>query len=360
VSPVATVVSARLGGHDGVAVEARKWEWALGELGFVVRRVAGEIDDPRPGDEILPGFAIEPPAGESADPTALARALAGSDLVVVENLCSLPLNLDASRTAAGVLAAHRGRVVLRHHDLPRQRRHLAHLDREFPPRPADALHVTVNLRSMRDLASQGIPAVAMHNRFDFDAPPGDRTATRAARGFGDDELVVLQPTRAIERKNVPGGVRVVRALAELLPERPVRYWLTGPAEDGYGPTLDRVLARCPVPVTLGRAASAADAYAASDVVLFPSTWEGFGNPTVESIAARRLLVAFPYPVLTELAAYGLQFFSTDTPEDVVRFVRNPDESRFDLNLARARKVLSLADLPAQLEESFATVGWRAW
>ena len=39
-SPVAVQLSYRLGGSDGVAVEARKWEWALQELGFRVRRVA--------------------------------------------------------------------------------------------------------------------------------------------------------------------------------------------------------------------------------------------------------------------------------------------------------------------------------
>jgi glycosyltransferase involved in cell wall biosynthesis len=258
------------------------------------------------------------------------------------------------------LAEHRGRVVLRHHDLPWQRRDMVHLDGEFPPRPEGALHVTVNIRSMRELASRRTEAVAMHNRFDLDAPRGDRAAGRAAFGFDDDELVVLQPGRAIERKNVPGGVRLTRDLAALLPERRVRYWLTGPAEDGYGPMLGRVLERAEVPVTLGRAQSAAEAYAACDVVAFPSTWEGFGNPVVESVWARRPLATFPYPVLAEITAYGLQFFSTDAPADLARFVRDPDKTRFDVNLARARKALSLADLPAQIDEAFGDLGWVSW
>ena len=64
VAPEAVVVSFRLGGADGVAVEARKWAWALGELGFEVRRVAGAIeDDGQPDDIVLPGLAIDPPAG---------------------------------------------------------------------------------------------------------------------------------------------------------------------------------------------------------------------------------------------------------------------------------------------------------
>ena len=53
-------MSFRLGGADGVAVEARKWAWALGELGFEVRRVAGAIEDAgHPDDVVLPGLGID-------------------------------------------------------------------------------------------------------------------------------------------------------------------------------------------------------------------------------------------------------------------------------------------------------------
>ena len=57
-------LSFRLGGADGVAVEARKWAWALGELGFEVRRVAGEIDDGRaPTTPCSRASRSTPPAG---------------------------------------------------------------------------------------------------------------------------------------------------------------------------------------------------------------------------------------------------------------------------------------------------------
>src|SRR4051794_22276217 len=109
VAPIATIVSFRLGGDDGVAVEARKWAGALGDLGFDVRRVAGALTGPiRDGDFELPGLALEgdvpvPPVAE------IGAAIAGSDLVVVENICSLPVNPDASRAVAAALDAHRGR-----------------------------------------------------------------------------------------------------------------------------------------------------------------------------------------------------------------------------------------------------------
>ena len=198
--PVAVQVSFRLGGADGVAVEARKWEWALGELGFRVRRVAGELDDGlRPDDAWLPFLAIDPVDGAAPEPDALAAALAGAQLVIVENLCSLPLNPDASTTTAAVLAAHPGAVVFHHHDLPWQRPGLFTPD-GIPPHRDNSMHVTINDYSRVQLENRGFDAVTLRNAFDLDPIRGDRDATRAAFGFAPDDLVLLQPTRAIRAR----------------------------------------------------------------------------------------------------------------------------------------------------------------
>lgn len=356
---VATVLSYRLGGTDGVSVEAHKWAWALGELGFDVRRVAGEIAGRAARDDrVIPALAIEPAEGAPpADSGEVLGALAGSELVVVENLCSLPLNPPAARAAAAALGSFPGRVVLHHHDLAWQRERTAGVE-GFPPDGAGWLHVTINDLSRRQLAARGIEAVTIPNHFDLDAPPGDRIGTRRAFGFRDDEVVLLHPVRAIPRKDVPTGLRLAAKLADLLGARPVRYWLTGPAEEGHGPALDARLARAPVPVTRGRAASSADAYAACDLVVFPSTWEGFGNPVIESVAARRPIAVARYPVLEELLAWGLEVLFVDEPRAVAERLRDPDPARFDHNLDVARRHCALPDLPGRIDAAFRSVGWR--
>lgn len=362
-APQAVTVSFRLGGDDGVSVEARKWTRAFRELGFETRRVAGAFEgEPEPDDVVIPGLAID--ATEPVDPAALHTALDGADVVIVDNLCSLPLNIDAARAVAAATSEHRGRVLFRHHDLPWQRRHLKHLEHEFPPRQAGALHVTINLRSRRELHARGYAdATTVHNYFDLEPPRGDRAATRAAFGFGDDDFVLLQPARAIERKNVPGALRFAQQLHGILPALDLRLWVSGPAEDGYAPVLDRIIERSTIPITVGRAATAHDAYAASDLVVFPSTWEGFGNPVVESVAYRRACVAYPYPVLAEIVAAGIRVFSTQQPEGIAKFLVDTPEVReryFEANVHRARVSYSIADLPAAIDDALTTHGWVSW
>lgn len=356
----AVQLSYRLGGADGVAVEARKWEWALRELGFVVRRVAGEIDDELRADDVtLPFLAIDPAEATAAAPDALAAAIAGADLVIVENLCSLPINPDAAALASAVLDEHDGRVVFHHHDLPWQRAGLP-TPPGVPSHRTNSLHVTINDHSRVQLENRAFPAVTLRNAFELEPRRGDRELTRAQFGFAPDDLVLLQPTRAIPRKNIPAAIRFAAELARRAPDRRLRLWITGPAEDGYDDVFTRLVSKSDVPVTIGRATTAPDAYAAADLVLFPSTWEGFGNPVIESIAHRRPIVVGQYPVLDELRAFGVQLLSIDDIDGVVAWLRSPDPAVLERNVGLVRPHCSLQDLPRRIRGVFESTGWSTW
>ena len=359
-APVAVFVSFRFGGTDGVSVEARKWEWALGQLGFRVRRVAGElIDGIRPDDTWIPFLAIDPTPGADPEPDALGASIAGADLVVVENLCSLPLNVAASMMTAEVLAAHDGRVVFHHHDLPWERPRLVHLT-DLPPRRANSLHITVNNAARHSLAERGIEAQTIRNAFDLDPIPGNHDDTRTAFGFGAHDLVVLQPTRAIPRKEVGRAIEFSEHLADLFADRRLRYWLTGPAEEGFGPELEQLLGRSGIPVTRGPTGRVEDAYAACDVVVFPSSREGFGNPVIEGTIAGRPVAVASYPVLDELISLGLDLFSVDDPARVANWMQAPEPGLIESNRACLRANFDLVDLPDRIRAAFAAVGWEAW
>jgi glycosyltransferase involved in cell wall biosynthesis len=284
---------------------------------------------------------------DGPDTGAIAEALRDADLVVVENLCTIPLNLPAARAVAGVLA---GRpAILHHHDPPWQRPEWAHVT-ELPPDDPAWRHVTINELTRRQFAERGIDATTIYNGFATDQGPGDRSATRRLLGVADGELLVAHPVRAIERKNVPAAVALTEALGGT-------YWLLGPAEFGYGPELDRVLAgaRCPVihrPLPHGP-----DIYAAPDVVAFPSTWEGFGNPPIEASLARQPVAVGPYPVGAELLALGFRWFDAAHPAPLAAWLAHPDAELLDVNERLARDRFSVDAMGAAIADLLGAAGW---
>ncbi len=333
------VVSFRLGLSDGVSIEAAKWIHALRELGHDVRTIAGEGPVDVTIRELALGATSAPRVGQVRD------ALEGCDVVIVENLASLPLHPSARNVLYEALEERD--ALFHHHDLPWQRAHLAHLE---GPRDAPRWHhVTINRRSGEELLERGIEASTIYNHFDCDPPRGRRHETRTALGV-NGERVVLLPTRALPRKNVPAALALAERLGAV-------FWLLGPAEDGYDEELETLLAHAATTWRQGLPAGANihDAYAACDLVVLASTWEGFGNPTIESVTHGRPLALAPYPVSEELRALGLQFYDLSDLDGLRREWAHPDTFRMQNNLDIVRTHLNLANLPHVLSRH-----WRTW
>ncbi|MDG2907252.1 MAG: glycosyltransferase family 4 protein [Acidimicrobiales bacterium] len=346
--PRCSIISFRFGPTDGVSVVARNWADALHQMGFDVDWVAGGFEPGWHADgamTVVPGLGIDD--NDPPDPSELDEALAGANLVVVENLCTIPLNPAAAHAVGDVL---RGRpTVLHHHDPPWQRERFAHVT-DLPPDDPAWRHVTINDLTRRQMADRGIAATTIHNGFDPDPPPGDRVGTRAGLGVDDDTLLVAHPVRAIPRKDVGRAIKIAAELGGT-------YWLLGPAEDGYGPELERLLADGLCPVLREPATTRSDVYAAADLVVFPSTWEGFGNPPVEATLARRPAVVGDYPVADELRALGLEWFPADDLGPVRAWLADPDPALLDRNREVAARELSLDRMAGRLRALLDEAGW---
>lgn len=357
-----TVVSFRLGGTDGVSIVADGWIDAFRRLGHDVRTVAGA----GPVDVLVPDLAIgrwpDGRAGLSGAGAASAadidrltgevrEALADADLVVVENLGTIPMNLPAAHAVA---AARRGRpTIWHHHDPPWQRDRYRGDELPLGPDESAWRHVAITDVTRDQLRARGFDAVTIHNGFDTDPAPGDREGERGRHGFGPGELVLVHPARAIARKNVPAALRIAAELGGT-------YWLTGPAEEDYADELERLLAGARadgVRVERGPAGRLGDLYAAADVVLYPSTFEGFGNPPIEAAIHRRPAVVGHHPVAEELRRLGFRWFDPDDTDELRRWLDDPDTSVLDVNREVARRHFSLEAMQDAIAALLDEAGW---
>ena len=359
------VLSFRLGGTDGVSIVAETWIDALHQLGFAVRTVAGEGNV----DVLIPDLAIgrwpDGAAGlhgaNAATPADIDRlrnelvaTLADVDLVIVENLGSLPMNLPA---ALAVASAREGLpTIWHHHDLAWQRDRYADVT-ELPPResvPRDNWrHVTINELTRHQFNERGFEATTIRNGFDVHADLGDRERERNRLGFTNDELVLVHPVRAIERKNVPLAIDIAQRLG-------ATYWITGPAEEGYGATLHELLANATqrgIRVVHESSSSLADMYAASDAVVFPSIWEGFGNPPIDAAIHRRPAIVGHYPVAEELRALGFQWFDPDDLSPFQSWIETREPALIDHNRDVVASTLSLEIMQTALHSLLDEAGW---
>lgn len=335
------IVSFRLGLSDGVSVVALRWAEILRNLGFEIVTVAGE----GPVDRIVPGLEI----GASSPPTHadVEAAFADADLVLVENLCSIPMNLPASRVVADVLA---GRpAIMHHHDPPWQRERYSHIT-ELPALDDAWRHVTINKMTEEQMRHRGIEAVTIYNAFDTLAEPGDRESMRAGLGVGPDDILITHPVRAVPRKNIPMAIRLTEELNGT-------YWLLGQAEENYGAQLDWLLASARCPVVQRRSLTIPDIYAAADAVVFPSLWEGFGNPPIESAIHRLPCIIGDYPVAAELAAHGFTWFAPYEVDQVAALIAEPDDEMLDRNRAIALEHFSVEAIGNDIKALLADSGW---
>ena len=326
-----------------MAVVARTWERALHQLGWQTITIAGDSPADYNLDVHVEGLGMAP--SPTVDVPTLTTAVEGADLLLCENILSLPLNPAATRAVSNAAASMP--TIAHHHDLTWQSERYHHLDYTIPQ--ADHLrHVVINQQSLDEFTQRYIPADLVYNCFDTSASPGNRQTERATHRFEENELVVVHPSRAIARKNIPAAIRLVEQLAGT-------YWLTGPAENDYEDELANLLRTANCRIVHQPATNMADMYAASDLVVFPSHWEGFGNPPIEAAIFRRLAAVGAYPVSAELRNLGFVWFDPSDPHLIQQALQSDHQEVLAHNAALAQQHFSFDRLVSDIDALLASM-----
>ncbi len=359
------MISTRFTSLDGVSLEAAKLAPVIREAGHDIAWFAGELGDGfRPGLEVpaahfdlVENAALQSRAFRSSVPDPplereiRERAAAlkddvvrflrefGVDVAYVHNALSIPMQLPLAIAVTEALVDTGVRAVGHHHDFgwekPRFDRCTVPgiVDAYFPPNVEGLSNVVINSLAATALAERtGLQSTLLPNVLDFELGPErspDGASYRRRAGVAGDAILLLQPTRIIERKGIEATVQLAAGLGPPAvvvfshpTDRDDRYWA------GLVDLADRSgveLVSCPVALGAdGASPWLGDAFAAADLVCFPSIQEGFGNALVEAIFFQRPLFVNTYDVyVADIAPMGVRAVEMEgeVTEDVVARVR---------------------------------------
>jgi glycosyltransferase involved in cell wall biosynthesis len=407
-------IATRLHGTDGVTLEVEKWAKVLTKLGHEIYYCAGELGGYAQNGTLIPElhftdqtvFALSQRAFEGApdqDGDALADQIYSRademrsplrnfirsnhlDLIIVQNALTIPMNLPLGVSLTGLIAELAIDTIAHHHDFFWERQRYQTnvifdlLDTAFPAKLPNIQHVTINsIAKARLNARRGITSIVISNVLDFSTPaPKFDDYNRGFRkdlGLDEDELLILQPTRVIQRKGIEMSIDIVKRLDGENPH----LFITHRADDeglSYWRWLKREASVMNVDVQLidhvigaerGRINdhkiySLWDAYLNADLITYPSLYEGFGNALLESIYVKKLIVINRYPVYNaDIKPLGFEFVELDgfVNENSINQARellnSPDRVKeiTDKNYQLAQEYFSIEVLEKNLKELIA-------
>jgi mannosylglucosylglycerate synthase len=377
-------ISTRLSGTDGVTLEVEKWAYVLRRMGHELFFCAGELDGYAKNGTLIPklhfadqsihtlsqrAFGDSPEsngeklvdqiyafADEMRSPLRQFIRSNRLDLIIVQNALTIPMNLPLGVCLTGLIAELGINTIAHHHDFfwERQRYQtnaiLDLLDTSFPAKLPTIQHVTINsIAQSRLKARRGIDSEVIPNVHDFATPPTVideyNAGFRSDLGLDNNDVLIMQPTRVIQRKGIELAIELVHRLE--LPR--ARLFITHRPDDeglAYWLWLKREAQVMGVEVQLidhiigmersvykgHKNYSLWDAYLHADLITYPSIYEGFGNALLETIYFKRLAVVNRYPVYNaDVKPLGFRFVEMDgfvdqtTVEETLRLLKDSTE-----------------------------------
>ncbi|MGD9008811.1 MAG: glycosyltransferase family 4 protein [Desulfobacteraceae bacterium] len=397
-------ISTRFSGTDGVTMEASKWAQVLKAAGHRCFWLAGELDREGQGSMLVPeahfkheknlwiNQRIFGHRGRKANVTETIHALKtlvkvaieefmeqySIDMLIVENALTIPLHIPLGLALTELIVERQTPTIAHHHDFSWERTRFTinavddYLRMSFPPKLNNIEHVVINSAAQEELALRtGISSTVIPNVLDFDNPPQiDTAASEAFRsriGLAEDEKIILQPTRIVQRKGIEHAIELVQDLKDTRCKLVISHsagdegyeyadWLTEQAKE-HG--VDLILVDMEVTDPLKDAGrgnwdySLWDIYPHADFITYPSLYEGFGNAFLEAIYFKKPLLINRYAIFVrDIEPKGFDLIVMDgflTEKNVrqVREILESDERRQQMvshNYAVARRHFSYAVL----------------
>ncbi len=400
-------VSFRIFGTDGVSLETKKWAEMFTRHGYRCFYFAGELDTaPENSYPVKEAHFSHPEISRlyrmafynQVRPPELTEGIhryreilkqklyhfvkeCSIDLLIPQNALTIPLNIPLALALTEYIAETGIPTIAHHHDFFWERKRFLsncvwdYFNAAYPPHLKSIQHVVINSSAANQLALRtGISATMIPNVMDFETPPPppDEYAAdvRENLGIGEDELLILQPTRVVQRKGIEHAIELVarldkaatlvishasgdegyeyqqrvREYAELLNIKAL--FVNDIIADQRGTTSD------------GRKIyTLSDIYPHADLVTYPSIFEGFGNAFLETIYYRKPILVNNYSIYShDIKPKGFDVIEMDdfisrTTVDYTRKVLSDPERRArmaETNYAIGKQYYSYSVLETKL------------
>ncbi|OQY31874.1 MAG: glycosyl transferase family 1 [Spirochaetaceae bacterium 4572_59] len=405
-------ISFRIAGTDGVSLEIAKWAEVLEKIGHQCFYLAGELD--RPPERCMEVKSMHFQHKEARDlyqqcfcqeirPPELTKKLHhwrdiykkalyeftekfGIDVLVPQNAVTIPLNIPLAMAITEFIAETNMPTIAHHHDFFWERKRFLtncvwdYINSCYPPHLASVQHVVINSSGQNQLALRtGISSTLIPNVMDFENdPPGIDDYNRNIRqdlGISDDELLILQPTRVVQRKGIEHAIEMVSRLKN---RKAVFVISHASGDEGFeyeqrireyaemlkvnAIFVDELIKDKRRILPDGRKVyTLQDLYPHADFVTYPSLIEGFGNAFLETLWFRKPIMVNNYSIYsTDIKPKGFEvveiddFITNDTIKEVEFLLDHPDEVKriCEKNYDLALKYYSYATVDQKLRTIF--------
>jgi glycosyltransferase involved in cell wall biosynthesis len=355
-------ISFRISGTDGVSLETKKWASVFEKRGGTCFYMAGELDTPEERSFIVPeahfthegirelyknSFHQQLRSPETTRGIHHYRKILKKqihqfiktfniDVIVPQNTLTIPLNISLALALTEVIAETGIPTIAHHHDFFWERKRFLrncvwdYLNCAYPPHLPPVHHVVINSSAQNQLALRtGISSILVPNVMEFEAPPqGIDDYNRDVRqefGIADDELLVLQPTRVVQRKGIEHAIELVARIG-----RKAALVISHASGDEGFEYEQRVMEFADMMKIRAlfishrideerridekgkKVYTLEDIYPHADLVTYPSLVEGFGNAFLEAIYFSKPIMVNNYSIYsTDIKPKGFKVIEMD-------------------------------------------------